>query len=247
MHELLPGSRDVHMASLPLPRNRLLSALSARDRRLLLPHLTLVPLALRQSLEKPNTRIGSVYFIEEGFASIVGGGAGHHQPRTEVGLIGPEGLTGISVVLGDDRSPHETFIQAAGRGHRMPAAELRKAMAASVSLRAFLLKFVQTLIIQTAQTAFANRRADIVERLARWVLMADDRLGRGSLPLTHELLAIMLGVRRAGVTEAVNVLVSEGLIQASPGQIRVRNRKGLERRANGTYGVPEAEYRRLIG
>ena len=102
-------------------------------------------------------------------------------------------------------------------------------------------------MVQTAHTAIANARAKIDERLARWILMAHDRIRANVLPLTHEFLALMLGVRRAGVTEALHILISQELIKAVRGQIVVLNRKGIERRAGNFYGVPEAEVRRLIG
>ena len=102
-------------------------------------------------------------------------------------------------------------------------------------------------MVQTAHTAISNARAKIERRLARWILMAHDRVDGDSLPLTHEFLSLMLGVRRAGVTEALHALATEKLIRSARSEIVVLNRKGLERRACGSYGVPEAELRRLLG
>jgi CRP-like cAMP-binding protein len=225
--------------------NRLLSSLSKADFGLLLPDLEAVSLDLRKVLERPNKRIDDVYFPDAGFASVVA--VQPKQTRVEVGLIGREGMTGLPVVLGNHKTPHETYIQAAGHGQRLNATKLRKAMAASSSLQSLLLKFVQAFMVQTAQTAISNARAKLNERLARWILMADDRIDGSRLPLTHEFLSLMLGVRRAGVTEALHALESEGLIRASRGEIIVRSRKGIERRAGDSYGIPEAEFRRLIG
>jgi CRP-like cAMP-binding protein len=120
-------------------------------------------------------------------------------------------------------------------------------MNASRTLRGFLLKFVQVFMVQTAHTAIANARANIDKRLGRWLLMAHDRTRDDTLPLTHEFLALMLGVRRAGVTEAVQSLKRQKLIETRRNLIVVRDRKGLERMAGDSYGVPEKEYRRLIG
>lgn len=212
----------------------------------MLPHLTLMPLGVRQSLEKSNTRIGSVYFMEEGLASVVALEKNGDR-EIEVGLIGREGMTGAAVVLGDHRSPNKTYVQAAGRAYCIRVPELRKAMAASLALQALLFKFVQAFLIQATSTAVANGRATIEQRLARWILMAHDRIRGDSILLTHEFLAIALAVRRAGVTEAMNVLAGERLIKATRGQVTALNRAGLERRAKDFYGVPEAEYRRLIG
>ncbi len=226
-------------------RNRLLAALSKDDRDRLQPHLEPIDLELRKPLEQPNKRIDNVYFLDVGIASVVAVQA--RETNVEIGLIGREGMTGLAIVLGNHRSPHATYIQAAGKGQRIAAAELRKALAASATLQVLLMKFVQAFMVQTAHTAIANARAKLDQRLARWLLMAHDRLDGNALPLTHEFLALMLGVRRAGVTEALSALEGRRLIEAARGRIVVRDRKGIERSAGGSYGVPEAEYRRLLG
>jgi CRP-like cAMP-binding protein len=235
----------MHAISSPPFRNRLLGSLSAEDLGLLQPHLESVILALRMDLEKPNQRIDDAYFIDTGIASVVA--IQSNDTRAEVGLIGCEGMSGIAVVLGDDRSPHSTYMQIAGEGQRITTVELRKAIKASGSLHCLFLKYVQAFMVQTAHTAISNARAKLDERLARWILMAHDRVPGKTLALTHEFLALMLGVRRAGVTEALQNLTKQGLITTRTGQIVVLNRKGIERRARGSYGVPEAEFRRLIG
>ena len=120
-------------------------------------------------------------------------------------------------------------------------------MNASGALHALLLKYVQVFMVQTAHTAIANARARIDQRLARWILMAHDRTGDDTLPLTHEFLALMLGVRRAGVTEALQSLKRQKMIHTGRNEIMVLNRKLIERVAGNSYGVPEKEYRRLIG
>jgi CRP-like cAMP-binding protein len=227
------------------PRNRLLAVMSAADLALLRPHLKLVAMPLLKDMERANRRIDTVYFMEAGIASVVAEQA--DEMKIEVGLIGAEGMSGTAVVLGGDQSPHSTYIQAVGEAQQMAAKELRKAMDASESLRNLLLKFVQVFMIQTAHTAIANARAKIDQRLARWILMAHDRTHNDTLALTHEFLALMLGVRRAGVTEALQSLKRQKLIDTGRNQILVLNRKGIERVAGNSYGVPEKEYRRLIG
>jgi CRP-like cAMP-binding protein len=233
------------LAPPPPSRNLLLASLSSGDLGLLQPHLGPVGLPLRHVLEKPDKRVDAVYFPESGFASVVA--VQSKGTQVEVGLIGREGMSGLTIVLGDHRSPHSTYMQAAGQGQRIGTVALRKAMQQSASLRAAFLKYVQVFMVQTAHTAIANARAKLDERLARWILMADDRLEGMSLPLTHEFLSLMLGVRRAGVTEAIHALEAQKLIQSARSQIVVLNRKGIERKAGDAYGVPEAEYRRLIG
>jgi CRP-like cAMP-binding protein len=214
-------------------RNRLLSVLSDDDFALLQPHLRPVTLPLLYDLERPNRKIEMVYFMEAGIASIVA--VQSDGIRVEVGLVGREGMSGVAVVLGGAQSPHST------------ANELRNAQNASPSLRDLLLKFAQVFMVQTAHTAVANARAHIDQRLARWILMAHDRTDDKTIPLTHEFLSLMLGVRRAGVTEALQTLKRQKLIDTGRNQIVVRNRKGLERKAGSSYGAPEKEYRRLIG
>ena len=225
--------------------NILLSALSPKDQALLAPHLEPKPFKLRQVFDAPNRPIKDVYFIERGIASVVAKNGGDHN--VEVGLIGREGVSGVPILLGGDRSPHSTYAQVEGAGLRISAKALREKMNQSASLRDLMLKFAHVFLIQTAQTALANGRYKLEERLARWILMAHDRIDGDDLPLTHELLSIMLGVRRAGVTVALQYLQTHGLIRAHRGQIEVVDRAGIERLTNGAYGVPEAEYRRLIG
>jgi CRP-like cAMP-binding protein len=228
-----------------LSSNTLLLSLSSPDFDLLAPHLEAVTLGLRKMLEKPNKRIENVYFPETGFASVVA--IQRSGKEVEVGLIGREGMTGLPVVLGNHRSPHATYIQAPGKGHSIPASELRQAIQASGSLRDSLLKFVQAFGVQTSHTAICNAQSKMDERLARWLLMAQDRIQSDVLPLTHEFLSLMLGVRRPGVTVALKTLRERGLISYLRGEITIKDRKGMARVAGDAYGTPESEYRRLIG
>ena len=209
------------------------------------PHLEAVTLDLRRVLEEPNEPIEYIYFLEAGIASVVAKSARDHV--IEAGIIGCEGMTGLAVVLGDDRSPHSTYMQIAGRGMRMKAEELRHAMQESASLQRCFLRFAHTFMTQTAHTALANGRATVEQRLARWILMAHDRMDQDEIPLTHEFLSLMLGARRAGVTVALHLLGTRELIRAKRGLVVVTDRAGLEKFADGIYGIPEAELRRLTG
>ena len=232
---LLP-QRGRAMAQALSYQNRILSRLSKSDFQLLEPHLGPTDLPVRRVLERRGKPIKSVYFPETGFASVVANGSGR---PIEVGVIGREGMTGLPVVLGGDRNEHETFIQAAGHGHSIPAQRLREGMGKSSTLQASFLRYVQAFLTQTAQTVVANGRCKIEERLARWLLMADDRIDSEELPLTHEFLAIMLAVRRPGVTVAVQELEREGLITRKRGRIILLDRNALEKMSNGTYAPPE--------
>jgi CRP-like cAMP-binding protein len=230
-------------------QNRLLAAMSPGDFALLKPMLEPLTLEVRQMLEPANKAIKHSYFITSGLASVIAIGKNSH--RLEVGIIGRDGMTGLPVVLGNDRSPNETFIQVEGTGSRIAADDLRKAMRKSASLSRVLLNFVNAFLIQTSHTALSNGSATIEERLARWLLMAQDRLDGDEVPLTHEFLSLMLGVRRAGVTGALNQLDRKGVIRLCRGRIDVIDRDGLINSANGSYGIPEAmarrERRRLTG
>ena len=223
--------------------NRLLQLLSPGDLALLEPHLVAVSLKLRDRFENPNKPIQTILFPDVGIASVV---AIQDGVEVEIGLIGCEGMTGAAIILGNQSSSHATYIQVAGDGRQMSAAKLRETMDQSRSLHGLFLKYVQVFMTQTAHTAIANARGKLPARLARWILMADDRVPGNRLALTHEFLSLMLAVRRAGVTEAVNELEAKGHIAAARGEIVVLNRKGLEKMAGGFYGAPEAEYRQII-
>ena len=217
--------------------NRILSNLPPKQFALLKPHLSGVDLPVRKQLEGRNKRIENVYFLEHGFASVVANGPGERS--IEVGVIGREGMTGLAVVLGDERSPHETFIQAAGDGQRISVDKLRHAIDRSVGLHRSLLRHAHAFHIQTTRTNLANRCSKSGTRLARWLLMADDRIDSDELPLTHEFLSMMLGVRRAGVTGAVRALEAEGFITTKRGLITVIDRHGLIEASDGTYVAQE--------
>ncbi|HXL70966.1 MAG TPA: Crp/Fnr family transcriptional regulator [Rhizomicrobium sp.] len=225
-------------------RNRLLAKLSPEDWALVAPHLEMVALKERQVVEVPHKPITHVYFMETGVVSVVAVNEEDH--RIEVGVIGREGMTGVSLVMGDDRAQHSAYLQIGGNGRRMPAATFIEAMNRSTSLRNLMMKSAQAFMIQTAHTALANGRAKLEERLARWLLMAHDRLSSDAVPLTHEFLAVMLGVRRAGVTVALHSFERRGLIATRRGQLTLVDRKGIEKVAGSFYGIPEAELKRLM-
>lgn len=225
-------------------RNALLRGMAPADLHMIAPALERVNLEARQRLEEPNQPIEYAYFIERGMASIIGHIGGERE--LEVGMVGRDGMTGTALLLGAQQSPNSTTMQMDGWGWRLPAAFLIDCIGRSESLRRFLLLYVQTLLIQFATTALANGHAKLEERLARWLLMTNDRCDGVDMRLTHEFLSVMLGVRRSGVTEAMHMLEGKGLIRANRGQVVVLDRQGLEVQANGSYGRAEAEYARLM-
>lgn len=220
----------------PSFQNDILAALTKKDLALLQPSLQHVDLPVRHVLEEPNKPIKQVYFLQNGLASVV---ANNKNRRLEVGLVGRDGVTGVAVILGNGRSPNETFIQVEGDGMAISAQALRDAMQESRSLERALLSYACSFLNQTSRTALSNGTATVEERLARWLLMASDRLGGEDVPLTHEFLSLMLGVRRAGVTVALHFLEQRGIITLSRKQIVILDREGLKKGANGTYHEPE--------
>jgi CRP-like cAMP-binding protein len=224
--------------------NRLLASLSANDFASLQPHLEPVPLDLRQVLIEPNTTIAHVFFPEAGMSSVTNNSSGG---KIEVGVVGREGMVGLPIVLGIDRTPYEHFMQIAGHGWRIAAQDLEQAMARSNSLHRHLLRYAQASHVQVSETAFANANSDVEARLARWLLMCHDRVEGDDIPLTHEFIAMMLGVRRPGVTVALHVLEGMQVIRAKRGVITVLDREKLEELAEDSYGLSEVEYTRLMG
>jgi CRP-like cAMP-binding protein len=223
--------------------NRILGSLANGELGLLKPYLQSAELGCRQRIESPNRKIKKIYFIESGIVSTVAIGDGR---RAEIALVGYEGMTGLAVVLGADRSPNESFIQAEGRGQCIAADDLRCVMEKSPKLTRSLTRYAHSVAIQIGATALASARGNIEERLARWLLMAHDRMQTDELVMTHEFLALMLAVRRPGVTVALQELESRGLIETARGAVTVLDRDGLEECSNGLYGVPEGEFDRLF-
>jgi CRP-like cAMP-binding protein len=236
------------MATLAAPnqqRNHILAALSSSDLAILQPHLEPVPLRFRERLQSANRQVKDVYFLESGIASVVAI-ARRERQQAEVAIIGREGMTGLAVVHDAGRSPCEIFIQVEGNGQRVSADNLRAGMDESVTMLRCFLRFAHVFAVQSGYTALANAQGKIEERLARWLLMAQDRMERDTLELTHEFLALMLGTRRAGVTIALGQFEHKGVVETARGAVTVKDREGLIECANGLYGVPEAEFERLF-
>ena len=225
-------------------RNRVLRLLSEEDRTRFASLFEPVSLRQGQVLHESLQPIEFVYFLESGFSSEIALDAG--GMRIEVGCVGNEGFTGVPVVLGVASSPHRSFMESDGTALRIRSAQLVQAMRTSESLTSLLLRYVHVFMVQIASTVLADGRYGIQERTARWLLMSQDRMGDDDLPLTHEFLSLMLGVRRASVTDALHALEGEGAIRATRALIHVRDRKKLEAIAGHSYGLSEAEYERVM-
>jgi CRP-like cAMP-binding protein len=240
-----PKSGAIMQPAQSYTKNLLLSGMEPGDYALLQPHLERVPLPRELEVFGAGMPIAFAYFPEGGIASIV---ADQGEVTIEVGLVGREGFTGGALLMGCDTTPDRSFIQVDGAtALRIASSALIEAVERSESLRATLLRFVQVLIVQSARTAASNAAHELPQRLARWLLMCHDRLDDDDIPLTHEFMAMMLGVRRSGVTVTLHMLEGLNGIAAKRGLITIRDRARLEEIAGEAYGVPEAEYRRLLG
>ncbi len=208
-------------------RNQLLNALSDDAYGRLQPLLAPVELPLRKRLQSSNRPIEHVYFLESGIASAIAIGGGDRR-QAEVGLIGREGIAPLPLVFGVTRSPCEVLMQVPGEGYRVSTADFLPLAEEFRDVRQPCLWFAHSFYLQAAYTALANARGKLDERLARWLLMCQDRIGGDVLNTTHEFLAFMLGVRRAGVTIALQNLEAQDLLATARGEITIRDRAALE-------------------
>ena len=225
--------------------NRLLALLPPADYERLGPHLEHTALKYRQSLYKADRPIGFVYFIETGVGSLVN--TMKNGDAAEVGTIGNEGVVGLPLVLQDGRSPTSVYVQVPGSGLRMKASLFQRELARSASMRTVMLHYTHAFFNQVAQSAACNQFHSLEQRCCRWLLMTHDRMASDDFLLTQEFLAMMLGVQRTGVTEAAGTLQRAGLITYRRGNVAIRNRRGLERRACECYGISKREFDRLLG
>jgi CRP-like cAMP-binding protein len=203
-----------------------------------------VNLAARQELERPNRAIEYVYFIVSGIAAVLSVSGETH---IALGLVGCEGATGIAVFLGDNRSPHLTLMLTEGKAFRLSITELQDAMNDEPELNRLLLRYSLAFYNQAAHTALSNATSTVEQRVARWLLMTNDRFAGDTLPITHDRIAYMLHVRRVAVTDALRSLSKAGLIKGSRGSVQIFDRRGLEDAAGSYYGRPESEFTRLVG
>jgi CRP-like cAMP-binding protein len=223
--------------------NRILDALPREDFDRLAPHLEPLDLANGHILYEIGERMKHVYFLSSGMVSLVSQSAA--GASVEVGLVGREGMAGISTILGVDETPHQTMMQIHGSALRLETAVVRDEFKRGGALHDLLLRYLHAMLLQISQVAACNRMHNVEPRLARWLLMSSDRTGMAELPLTQEFLAMMLGTRRAGVTEVAVELQKDGLISYTRGHITIKDREGLDDTACECYGLIKAEFARL--
>lgn len=226
--------------------NRIVNALSLRQRGRLLAHCETVPMQFGERLSEKGSPIRHVHFPLTGFASLVIV-INEHMPL-ELNIIGSEGMLGSEIVLGTRTATYTSVVQGSGTALRMTVDEFAKQIESSPSLKKLSSCYFNVLIEQQAQSIACNCFHDVSQRLSRWILMTDDRAYGNELELTHSFLATMLGVRRSAVTIAAGHLQDQKLISYSRGRIHVLSRSGLEERSCDCYAAGVTAYEeRLSG
>ncbi|HET9023987.1 MAG TPA: Crp/Fnr family transcriptional regulator [Burkholderiaceae bacterium] len=225
--------------------NRLLASLPRRDSGRLLAACDPVELEFGAILFEPDSRIRDVYFPTDSFVSLLIPVDGKNH--LEVGMVGNEGMVGVPLVLGVDRSELRALVQGAGPAWQMSARAFTRELGASAGLRSALHRYLQVRMAQFAQAAACTRFHLIEGRLVRWLLMTQDRAHDSQFHVTHEVLAHMLGVRRVGVTRAANALQKRKLIRYHRGEVTILNRAAMEAASCGCYRADLRMYKNLLG
>ena len=221
-------------------QNRFLATMPPADFDQLRPYLRAVELKRHAVIHETGKPVDAVYFVESGLISRVA--RTQADGPVEVAMVGNSGLIGLSVVLGTMVALHRSVVQIPGLALRISAADLQAVMVHNPAIRDHLLRYVQLLMSQKAQIALCNAKHEIDKRLARWLLLAHDRISGNQLPVTHDLLAMMLGVRRAGVSEALASLEAKGVIAKSRGALRIVSREALKANACECYKIIEERF-----
>jgi CRP-like cAMP-binding protein len=212
---------------------------------MLWPCLVRVELKPRQTIHHSGTPMESIYFIESGLVAV--SAKASPSKWVEVWLIGSEGMTGLPVLLGDtDDPPFRRVVQVGGSAYRISRADFQNVVENAPSLKAALLKYTQFVLLQTSQSAICEAHHSLKQRLCRWLLLAHDALDGEDIPLTHQMLSRLLGVRRASITECLRVLEDEGALENTRALICMRDQEKLESLACGCHALIKSEYRRLI-
>ena len=226
------GRTDIHGNAV---YSRILLSIPDDEYEALLPHLEFVDFRLHQSLHESPDGLEYGYFLNLGLTSLV---IETQDGRSvEVGIVGREGFVGVPLAVGFHMTPYRACVQANGNGFKIKAEILEVTLNATPNLRLRLNQYAQAQGMQVAQLAACNRLHEIDQRLARWLLMCQDRIGSDLLPMTHEFFAQMLGTGRPSVSLAAAVLQRAGFIQYARGTVKITDRKGLEAAACECYAV----------
>lgn len=219
--------------------NRLLASLPERDRSRLIPQLEILTLFAKETVHESAEEMNYVYFPLDCIVVLIS--SVESKATVEVGLIGNEGMVGAPILLGAKHSNSQALILTEGKALRLPAAVLKKEAKRSSRMRELMLTYANALLAQSGQLAACHRYHTPQARLARLLLMIDDRSDTAELRITQEMLARLLGTRRATITDAANQLQDSQLIQSVRGRIRILDRKGLEAKACSCYAVIAAQ------
>jgi CRP-like cAMP-binding protein len=233
----------MHEAARPQSKNHLLAALSGKEYQRLLPQLESVELSSGKVLYEMGGLVEYVYFPSNSIVSLV------TQMETgltiEVGLVGNDGMVGLAALMGEGTAPDQTIVQIPDGAMRAKLAVIKEEFRRGGELQDLLLRYARALMKQVSQTAACNATHSVEERLARWLLMCQDRVESEELNLTQEFIADMIGTRRATVSGAASALQTEGLIQYHRGHIRIVDRQALENFACECYRVVKEEFDHL--
>lgn len=225
--------------------NTLLRSLPVSDQKVVRSQLQREQLRARQRLESPRTEISRIYFPEECVISTFAISM-RNRRKSDIGLVGFDGMTGLPQLYGVERSPNELVVICAGAALSLTAAQFSHVFESCPALRQVIRRYAYAFSVQTQQTALANAHGRIVARLARLLLMVQDRNCADHLDLTHDAFAQLLGTRRAGITTALADLEVANLIERSRGRLMIVDRAGLVAATRGFYGVAEQEYETLL-
>ena len=224
--------------------NRLLACLPERELEALLPHFEPVSLAHGDHVIVPGVPIQHIYFPLNALLSLVT--TMEDGAAVESGVIGREGMSGIPVLLNAGQTTMPTFTQVPGVALKIRADIVKAAYDRSGALHALLNRYVHTVVVMGSYSTACNALHKIEPRMAKWLLLSGDGVGSDEFALTHEFLAVMLGVRRASVSETASALRKEGLIDYVRGQIKITDRRGLEAASCECYSKYKSEYERLF-
>jgi len=231
--------------SKPVRKNYLLASLEGEEFERILTIIEPIDFKLGEVIYESGDKMEYVYFPTTAIVSllyIMEDGA-----TAEIGIVGNDGVLGVTLFLGGDSTSSRAIIQSAGKMCRMKAADLMKEFKLGGRFQELLLRYTQALMTQISQTAVCNRLHAVEEQLCRWLLLSHDRLDSDKLVMTHDLISNMLGVRREGITLAAKKLAKKNLIKNTRGTIEVLDRRGLEETACECYQIVNAEYNRLLG
>jgi CRP-like cAMP-binding protein len=225
-------------------QNRLLASLTDEAYDQLRPYLLPTILEYKYPLYEPNVPIEFVHFINTGVASMV-----HtmmNGDTAEVGTVGNEGFVGIPILFGDKQAPMSAYMQVGGSGLRIKVNRFREVIQRNPWMQRAMLHYAHTFLNQIAQSAACNTFHLLIQRCCRWLLMTQDRMQSNDFQLTQEFLAMMLGARRSGVSDAANALKQAGLIKYNRGRVTILDRAGLEKHSCECYGVMKREFDQLL-